>query len=660
MRRAFEGCENLTIADDAGVPNLSGVKSMFLMFFGSNFNGDLSKWDVSSVTNMQSMFRETSFNGDLSKWDVSSVTDMGAMFGDSSFNGDLSKWDVGNVTNMTSMFFDSDFNGDLSNWDVGNVTNMSSMFRATSFNGDISAWNVSSVTNMSSMFSGEFIINRGLTKRHPFNQDLSNWDVSKVTDMANMFRGSDFNQDLSKWDVSSVTDMSYMFSRSTFNGDISKWNVSSVTNMNFMFFGHTFTRTAFNGDISKWNVSKVTSMRGMFWNSSFNGDISKWDISNVRDMGRMLTRSLMSSENYDKLLNGWSTLDTGAGETEIPPSISSFLADPLRYSCAGVDARNKLINDYSWGITGDELIPLKTDAVSLPALPSQCTLARDDVTTPTAKNSCTEGSGETVMATTNAAFPITTSTMITWTYTHEGKSITQKQAVTITPDNTPPTVTTLDPITARCSLEQAALTIPKAADNCDDGEIIGTHNVSNFPITSNTSITWTYEDNAGNTTTQTQQVTIADTTDPVPDVSDLMEITGACPFTATDLTAPTATDNCDDGKITATTDSFPITASGVITWTYTDKAGNTVTQTQQVTCPLSAAEDAVEAVVFPNPSGRYVEVRSPVESPVRILSVGGELVLETITNTRIDAASLQSGLYLVQLPDGHLLKFIKK
>ncbi|MBC6400762.1 MAG: T9SS type A sorting domain-containing protein, partial [Ekhidna sp.] len=95
----------------------------------------------------------------------------------------------------------------------------------------------------------------------------------------------------------------------------------------------------------------------------------------------------------------------------------------------------------------------------------------------------------------------------------------------------------------------------------------------------------------------------------------------------------------------------------------TDKTGNTTTQTQAVTitpCVLSAADDVLEAVVFPNPSGRYVEVRFPVESPIRILSVGGELVLKSTTNTRIDAASLQSGLYLIQLPDGHLLKFVKK
>ncbi|MBC6411035.1 MAG: T9SS type A sorting domain-containing protein, partial [Ekhidna sp.] len=146
-------------------------------------------------------------------------------------------------------------------------------------------------------------------------------------------------------------------------------------------------------------------------------------------------------------------------------------------------------------------------------------------------------------------------------------------------------------------------------------------------------------------------------------IGTLDAITEACELAEDAVTFPKANDNCD-GEITATTTaSFPITANAAITWTYRDKSGNEATQTQAVTitaCVLSAAEDTKEAVVFPNPSGRYVEVQSPVESTIRILSVGGELVLKSTTNTKIDAASLQSGLYLVQLPDGRLLKFVKR
>ena len=52
------------------------------MFEGcTNFNSDLSKWNVSKVKYMTGMFKRcTNFNSDLSKWDVSNVKDMSGMF----------------------------------------------------------------------------------------------------------------------------------------------------------------------------------------------------------------------------------------------------------------------------------------------------------------------------------------------------------------------------------------------------------------------------------------------------------------------------------------------------------------------------------------------------------------------------------------------------
>ncbi|MDZ7716289.1 MAG: BspA family leucine-rich repeat surface protein [Balneolaceae bacterium] len=41
----------------------------------SNFNNDISSWDVSSVTNMEAMFLDaSSFNQDISVWCVSNIS----------------------------------------------------------------------------------------------------------------------------------------------------------------------------------------------------------------------------------------------------------------------------------------------------------------------------------------------------------------------------------------------------------------------------------------------------------------------------------------------------------------------------------------------------------------------------------------------------------
>ena len=64
---------------------------MYQMFRdATDFNGDISSWDVSNVTNMSQMFSgATSFNGDISSWDVSSVNSMFQMFeGTSSLSED--------------------------------------------------------------------------------------------------------------------------------------------------------------------------------------------------------------------------------------------------------------------------------------------------------------------------------------------------------------------------------------------------------------------------------------------------------------------------------------------------------------------------------------------------------------------------------------------
>ena len=331
----YEGTEDaliniLTKVSD-GVTEINNGYQMFrdTLNFGKDPLSEPAFFDDVSggVTNMRYMFSTSQFNQDISNWNVASVTSMYAMFYDSQFNQSISGWDVSSVTDMRYMFSTSQFNQDISNWNVASVTSMYSMFSTSQFNQDISNWNVASVTSMYSMFYDS-----------QFNQSISGWDVSSVTDMRYMFSTSQFNQDISNWNVASVTSMYAMFSTSQFNQDISNWDVSSVTSMGAMFYN-----SQFNQDISGWNVSSVTIMYAMFSTSQFNQDISGWNVSSVTSMGGMFYNSQLSTANYDSLLIGWASL----------PSLQTnvnFHAGSSRY-CSGESARNTLINTHGWTIT---------------------------------------------------------------------------------------------------------------------------------------------------------------------------------------------------------------------------------------------------------------------------------------------------------------------
>jgi len=73
---------------------------------------------------MSNMFRWSDFNGDISRWDVSSVTDMSNMFNNSDFNSDISDWNIYKVVNMSNMFKNSEITIEqIINWKPNKIVN---------------------------------------------------------------------------------------------------------------------------------------------------------------------------------------------------------------------------------------------------------------------------------------------------------------------------------------------------------------------------------------------------------------------------------------------------------------------------------------------------------------------------------------------------------
>lgn len=144
-----------------------------------------------------------------------------------------------------------------------------------------------------------------------------------------------------------------------------------------------------------------------------------------------------------------------------------------------------------------------------------------------------------------------------------------------------PSASTLPDIIGTC--EVASLTPPQAIDNCSSTLIIATGDAT-LPINTagTTIVTWTFDDGAGNISTQTQNVIVVDGNAPVPDLTSLAPVSAECEVT---LIAPTATDSCTGVVTGTTTTTFPLTTIGTttVTWTYDDGNGNSVTQDQVVT-----------------------------------------------------------------------------
>lgn len=243
----------------------------------------------------------------------------------------------------------------------------------------------------------------------------------------------------------------------------------------------------------------------------------------------------------------------------------------------------------------DTLSPV-ADLASLPDINDECSAAMP--TAPTATDNCSGA----LTGVPDVTFPITTqgTTVVTWTYTDASGNTKQQTQNVILTDVTAPTASNPPAVMVECLADVPPVdiaVITDEADNCSATPFVAHDSDVSDGNTCPEVITRTYSvtDDAGNSISVTQTITVSDITNPAPDVATLSPVTEECESTPT---APTATDNCD-GSITATPDvTFPITTVGTttVTWTYTDNCGNSVMQTQDVT--ITEIDNSVSVTGF--------------------------------------------------------------
>ncbi len=122
--------------------------------------------------------------------------------------------------------------------------------------------------------------------------------------------------------------------------------------------------------------------------------------------------------------------------------------------------------------------------------------------TPTASDNCSVAS---IINNAPAVFPLGNTTVL-WTAVDAAGNInTATQIVNVVDNTIPvPNVVSLPELSAACEL--TSIILPTATDNCS-ATIQGVSQLV-FPITADTTISWVYTDNSGNSTTQTQVINI--------------------------------------------------------------------------------------------------------------------------------------------------------
>jgi len=229
--------------------------------------------------------------------------------------------------------------------------------------------------------------------------------------------------------------------------------------------------------------------------------------------------------------------------------------------------------------------------------------ASPSFTAPTASDNCDAApsiafTDSTVTGSCAGAYTVTR----TWTATDNcgNESEPVSQTITVVDTSAPALVGVPADVTVECNAVPAAASIT-ATDGCDSDVAVAMTEATtpgSCPGSYTIARTWTATDDCGNSSSDSQTITVQDTTAPVLSGQGA-DATIECPASPS-FTAPTASDNCDAAPSISFTDStVPGSCAGAYTvtrtWTATDNCGNESAPVSQTITVVDTTDPTVVA-----------------------------------------------------------------
>ena len=208
-------------------------------------------------------------------------------------------------------------------------------------------------------------------------------------------------------------------------------------------------------------------------------------------------------------------------------------------------------------------------------------------TAPTTTDNCAGSSISQISGITNGnAFPVGTSTVVYEALDGSGNSVSGSFDVTVIDSENPVISAPIDVTVSanqNCFASGVVLGSETSSDNCGIASV--TNDAPSIYPLGVTTVTWTITDDAGNISTDTQDVLVEDTDAPtvIAPANITVVADASCLGTVASLGTPITDDNCSVASVTNDAlANYPL-GNTTVTWTVTDGSGNISTAAQIIT-----------------------------------------------------------------------------